>query len=175
MPDADATQFPQNLPRSELYRLVLAEAELLLEGQSNWVVNTANLSSFLHHAFLSIPVDVNWTGFYVLPSISSTTLLLGPFQGKVACQSIKLGTGVCGTSAQTGRTFIVPNVNEWPGHIACDSESRSEIVVPIKDKEGRVRGVLDVDCRSTAGFSDVDQEGLEPIVKLLAERCEWPQ
>jgi L-methionine (R)-S-oxide reductase len=175
MPHADSTQFPPGLPRPELYTQVLAQAEALLEDQSNWVVNTANLSSLLHHAFLSIPLDVNWTGFYVLPSISSATLLLGPFQGKVACQSIKLGTGVCGTSAHTGQTVIVPNVEEWPGHIACDSESRSEIVVPIKDKEGRVRGVLDVDCRIIGGFSGVDQDGLERIVRLLAERSEWPQ
>ena len=175
MPHADSTQFPPGLPRSELYALVLAQAESLIEGQSNWVTNTANLSSLLHHAFLSIPLDVNWTGFYFLPSISSPVLLLGPFQGKVACQSIKLGTGVCGTAAQTGRTVIVPNVNEWPGHIACDSESQSEIVVPIKDGNGRVRGVLDVDCRSIGGFSEVDQEGLEGIVHLLAKHCEWPQ
>ena len=175
MPHADSTQFTPGLPRSELYTLVLAQAESLLEDQSHWVVNTANLSSLLHHAFLSIPLDVNWTGFYFLPSMSSSNLLLGPFQGKVACQSIKLGTGVCGTAAQTGRTVIVPNVDEWPGHIACDSESRSEIVVPIKDAEGKVRGVLDVDCRSIEGFSTVDQEGLERIVSLLAKKCEWPQ
>ena len=173
MPHADATQFPSNLPRSEFYSLVLTQAESLLGDQSNWVVNTANVSSLLHHAFLSIPLDVNWTGFYILPSLSSSILLLGPFQGKVACQSIELGKGVCGTSAEYGRTVIVPNFLEWEGHIACDSESRSEIVVPIKDKDGRTRGVLDVDCRTIEGFSAIDQEGLEKIVKILGERCEW--
>ena len=175
MPHADSTKFPPSLPRSDLYALVFAQAEALFQEQSNWVVNTANLSSLLYHAFLSIPLDVNWTGFYVLPSISSKTLLLGPFQGKVACQSIKIGSGVCGTAAKAGRTIIVPDVEEWPGHIACDRESRSEIVVPIKDQEGKVRGVLDVDCRSIEGFSGVDQEGLEAIVSLLAGRCEWPR
>jgi L-methionine (R)-S-oxide reductase len=174
MPHADTTHFPHNLPRSELYSLVLTQSESLLEGQLNWVVNTANLSSLLYHAFLTLPLDVNWTGFYILPSLSSSTLLLGPFQGKVACQSIALGKGVCGTSTQSGRTIIVPDVLEWEGHIACDSESRSEIVVPIKDKEGRVRGVLDVDCRTVGGFSAIDQEGLERIVKLLGEGCTWP-
>ena len=175
MPHADSTRFPPGLSRPELYAVVLSQAKSLLEGQSNWVVNTANISSLLHHAFLSIPLDVNWTGFYFLPSKSSATLLLGPFQGKVACQSIKLGAGVCGTAAKTGRTVIVPNVHEWPGHIACDSESQSEIVVPITDKAGIVRGVLDVDCRELGGFSEVDREGLEPIVKLLAYQCEWPE
>ena len=175
MPHADATKFSQSLPRAELYSLVLSQAEALFEDQSNWVVNTANLSSLLHHAFLSIPLDVNWTGFYILPSTSSTSLLLGPFQGKVACQSIALGRGVCGTSAEAGKSIIVPNVLQWEGHIACDCESRSEIVVPVKDKEGKVRGVLDVDCRTVSGFSTVDQDGLEKIVKLLGERSEWPQ
>jgi L-methionine (R)-S-oxide reductase len=174
MPHADATQFPQNLPRSELYSLVLTQVESLLEGQLNWIVNTANVSSLLHYAFLSIPLDVNWTGFYILPSVFSNTLLLGPFQGKVACQSIPIGKGVCGASAQTGETIIVPDVLEWDGHIACDSDSRSEIVVPIKDKEGQIRGVLDVDCRSVCGFSAEDQEGLERIMRLLGEGCQWP-
>jgi L-methionine (R)-S-oxide reductase len=175
MPHADATQFPTNLPRSELYSLVLAQAEALLESQRNWVVNTANLSSLLHHAFLSIPLDVNWTGFYILPSVSSKTLLLGPFQGRVACQSIAIGSGVCGKAAKSGKTVIVDDVLNWEGHIACDSESRSEIVVPIKDKEGRIRGVLDVDCRTIGGFSETDQEGLERVVKLLGENTDWPE
>src|SRR5215471_1136288 len=174
MPHADATKFPSNLSRSELYSLVLTQAESLLRDQSNWVVNTANLSSLLHHAFLSIPLDVNWTGSYILPSLSSPILLLGPFQGKVACQSIELGKGVCDTSAQSGRTVIAHDVLEWEGNIACDIESRSEIVVPIKDKDGRTRGVLDVDCRTIDGFSTIDQEGLERIVKKLGERCQWP-
>jgi L-methionine (R)-S-oxide reductase len=81
---------------------------------------------------------------------------------------------VCGTSAKSGQTIIVPDVLEWESHIACDSESRSEIVVPIKDKDGQTRGVLDVDCRTIDGFSAIDQEGLEKIMKLLGERCEWP-
>ena len=175
MPHADATQFALGLSRPQLYSLVFEQAESLLKCQSNWIVNTANLSSLLHYAFLSIPLDVNWTGFYILPSVGSKSLLLGPFQGKVACQSISLGKGVCGTAAQKGVTVIVPDVLEWEGHIACDSESRSEIVVPIFDKEGRVRGVLDVDCRTIAGFSETDKEGLEKILKLLSEHCEWPQ
>jgi len=175
MPHADSTVFPSSLPRSELYSLVHAQATSLLENQSNWVSNTANLSSLLHHAFLSLPLDVNWTGFYILPSPTSKTLLLGPFQGKVACQEISLGKGVCGTAALRGETVIVEDVEKWEGHIACDSESRSEIVVPIKDQQGRVRGVLDVDCRTVGGFSQVDQERLERIVKLLGVASEWPQ
>ena len=174
MPHADATQFPVNLPRSELYSLILDQARALFEDQRNWVVNTANLSSLLHHAFLSIPLDVNWTGFYILPSSTSNELLLGPFQGKVACQLIAMGKGVCGTAAKRGETVIVKDVLRWKGHIACDSESRSEIVVPIQDAQGKVRGVLDVDCRVVGGFSEVDKEGLENIVKLLAEASEWP-
>jgi putative methionine-R-sulfoxide reductase with GAF domain len=175
MPHADATLFPTNLPRTDLYALVFDQARALFEDQTNWVVNTANLSSLLHHAFLSIPLDVNWTGFYILPSLSSNELLLGPFQGKVACQSIAIGKGVCGTAAKKRETVIVDDVLQWDGHIACDSESRSEIVVPIKDVKGIVRGVLDVDCRVVGGFSEQDKKGLETIVKLLAEGCEWPQ
>src|SRR5579859_2167785 len=125
MPHADSTNFPSNLPRSELYCLVYEQATSLLETQTNWVSNTANLSSLLHHAFLSIPLDVNWTGFYILPSASSKTLLLGPFQGKVACQEIQLGKGICGTAAMNGETMVVEDVEKWEGHIACDSESRS--------------------------------------------------
>lgn len=100
--------------------------------------------------------------------------MLGPFQGKVACQEIQLGRGVCGTAAMKGETVVVEDVEKWLGHIACDSESRSEIVVPIRDKEGRVRGVLDVDCRSVGGFEEVDKEGLERIVQLIGEASEWP-
>ena len=175
MPHADSTLFPPNLPRPELYSLVYAQSASLLDSQSNWVSNTANLASLLHHAFLSIPLDVNWTGFYILPSPDSKTLLLGPFQGKVACQEIRLGRGVCGTAALRGETVIVHDVETWEGHIACDSESRSEIVVPIRDSLGRVRGVLDVDCRTVGGFSEVDREGLERIVKLLGEGSQWPE
>ena len=118
MPHADATTFPPSLPRSELYALVYSQAQSLLQDQRNWVVNTANVSSLLHHAFLSIPLDVNWTGFYIFPSPSSKTLLLGPFQGKVACQSIAIGKGVCGTAAERGSTVIVDDVLNWQGHIA---------------------------------------------------------
>jgi L-methionine (R)-S-oxide reductase len=175
MPHADTTNFPSNLPRSELYSLVYEQTASLLETQSNWVSNTANLSSLLHHALLSIPLNVNWTGFYILPSSNSKTLLLGPFQGKVACQQIQLGKGVCGTAAIKGESIVVDDVEKWEGHIACDSESRSEIVVPIKDQIGKVRGVLDIDCRTVEAFSNTDKEGLEKIVKLLAEVTEWPQ
>ena len=112
-----------------------------------------------------IMTDLNWAGFYLMDNGS---LLLGPFQGKVACIRIALGKGVCGTAAQLDETRLVPNVHEFPGHIACDSASNSEIVVPIH-KDGKVIGVLDIDSPSLNRFSEEDKAGLEAFVKVLEE------
>ena len=105
----------------------------------------------------------------------STTqrLILGPFQGKVACQTIAWGRGVCGTAAAEGKAVLVEDVEKWPGHIACDAESRSEVVVPIRDGNGRVVGVVDVDCGVVGGFDEVDVRWLEELVRVLGEGCDW--
>lgn len=118
---------------------------------------------------------INKPGFYTLDPISSASrpsLILAPFHGAVACQTIASGRGVCGTAFQQSKTIVVPAVDEWPGHIACDSASKSEIVVPITDGQ-RVVGVIDVDCAVLEGFDEVDREGLEKLAALLGRSCDW--
>ena len=114
--------------------------------------------------------EINWAGFYLL---RDGQLVLGPFQGRPACIHIAWGKGVCGTAAQEDRTLRVDNVHEFPGHIACDSASRSEIVVPLRDAGGRLRGVLDIDSPVTDRFSQKDREGLEALCAWAGPAIEW--
>jgi L-methionine (R)-S-oxide reductase len=100
-------------------------------------------------------------------------LILGPFQGKVACQTIPFGRGVCGAAAQTKETQLVKNVDEFPGHIACDGDSKSEIVVPILDGSGQLAAIIDIDCAELDGFDEVDRKWLEDLAALLAKSCDW--
>ena len=140
------------------YKEVLPQAASLLEGEDDEVACMANLAALLHGAF-----GFWWTGFY---RVMGDGLVLGPFQGPVACMHIPYGRGVCGTAWQRGETVIVPDVEEFPGHIACSSESRSEIVVPVW-RDGRVFAVLDIDSRELATFDDVDRRCLETIVEKI--------
>jgi L-methionine (R)-S-oxide reductase len=154
----------------------LISAKALVEEQDNWVTNTANVASLLWHMYKSIngPLKyVNWTGFYVKDPKKDNELILGPFHGKVACQSIKIGTGVCGTAAATKETQVVPDVDKFPGHIACDGETKSEIVIPIVDNRGVVRGVIDIDCEEPDAFDDIDKKNLETLADILNEYCKW--
>jgi L-methionine (R)-S-oxide reductase len=112
------------------------------------------------------------SGFYVLDPSTPNQLILGPFHGKVACQTIKFGKGVCGTAAEKMETQLVPNVEAFPGHIACDGDSKSEIVVPIL-LEGKVVAIIDIDCAEIEGFDEVDQRALEELASLLARACDW--
>ena len=137
------------------YMEVLPQAASLLEGETDEVARMANLAALLHGAF-----GFWWTGFY---RVMGDELVLGPFQGPVACMHIPYGRGVCGTAWQRGETVVVPDVEEFPGHIACSSESRSEIVVPVR-RGGRVCAVLDIDSRELATFDDTDRKYLETIV-----------
>ncbi|KIW13993.1 hypothetical protein PV08_06774 [Exophiala spinifera] len=176
-PHADASNFSASLSKREAYDQLLGSLEALLEGQRNWVANTANTASLLWHLYHSLPApsaSVNWSGFYVLdPADPENQLILGPFMGKVACQTIRIGKGVCGAAAENeGRTVLVKDVEEFPGHIACDGDSRSEIVVPIKSG-GKVVGVIDIDCAEVSGFDGEDQTGLEKIADLLGKSCDW--
>jgi L-methionine (R)-S-oxide reductase len=121
---------------------------------------------------------VNWAGFYVLDKSSKEPqLILGPFQGKVACQTIKFGKGVCGTAAATHETQLVRDVEGFPGHIACDGDSKSEIVVPIlvaqDDGSKKLVAIIDIDCAELNGFDEVDKENLEQLAALLATSCDW--
>jgi L-methionine (R)-S-oxide reductase len=136
-PHADAANFSGSLGKPAAYASVLSSLESLVSGQRNWVANTANAASLLWHMFHALPAPsaaVNWSGFYVLdPSAPSSRLILGPFMGKVACQTIRIGQGVCGAAADgPGQTVLVTDVHDFPGHIACDGDSQSEIVVPIR-------------------------------------------
>ena len=134
-PHAEASNFTSGLSKKDAYDQVLESMKSLAEGQRNWVCNTANAASLLWHLFHSLPApssSVNWSGFYVTDPKDNRQLILGPFQGKVACQTIKIGKGVCGTVAHNGDTLVLDDVETFPGHIACDSDSKSEVVVPIK-------------------------------------------
>lgn len=147
------------------YAALLAEAESLFAGERHFLSNAANCAAML---FSALP-EINWTGFYFL---HHGELLVGPFQGKPACIRIAVGRGVCGAAAAAGKTVVVPDVHEFPGHIACDSASRSEIVVPLV-RDGSVIGVLDIDSPVFDRFSDEDRAGLEAICGALLDASDW--
>jgi L-methionine (R)-S-oxide reductase len=145
--------------RAEMYLNLAAQLRSLLEGEHDFIANAANVSSLLYY---SLP-DLNWAGFYLL---KGSELVLGPFQGKPACVRIAMGKGVCGTAAAQRQTILVENVHEFPGHIACDSESNSEIVVPlIKDQQ--LIGVLDLDSPLFGRFDDEDARGLNEFAEIF--------
>lgn len=171
---ADYSNFSSgSLSKEETLQSIIDSYEALSLDTRNWVANLSNASSLVWHAYHSLNVPVNWSGFYVLnPKSAADELILGPFQGKVACQTIKFGKGVCGNAASSAKTQLVPNVEEYPGHIACDGETNSEIVVPII-KEGKVLGVLDIDCLALNGFDEVDQKYLEQLATLISESNDW--
>jgi GAF domain-containing protein len=150
----------------ELYANLQSQLRSLLEGECDFIANAANVSSLVYH---SLP-DLNWAGFYLL---KEGELVLGPFQGKPACVRIALGKGVCGTAAKQCQTILVDNVHEFPGHIACDSESNAEIVVPlIKDQE--LIGVLDLDSPLFGRFDEEDAKCLNELVSLFMESSRIP-
>lgn len=145
--------------KADLYETLATQLSGMLAGERDLIANAANFSSLV---FQSLP-DLNWAGFYFA---KDGELVLGPFQGKPACVRIKLGQGVCGAGAAKCETLIVPNVHEFPGHIACDSASNSEIVVPLM-KDARLIGVLDLDSPRPARFDQEDAAGLETLVRIL--------
>ncbi|KAI8398240.1 Uncharacterized protein family UPF0067 signature [Nakaseomyces glabratus] len=168
---ADYTNFNAT-DRSEALQLLIDSYEALAMDQRNWVCNLANAASLLWHAYKSLNVNVNWTGFYIRDS-EKEQLLLGPFQGKVACQTIDFGRGVCGIAASSQETQLVPDVDKFPGHIACDGETKSEIVVPIVSQSGKTLGVIDLDCLDFEGFTDVDKEYLEKLALAITKSCDF--
>jgi len=145
--------------KSKLYASLVVQLLSLLKGEHDFIANAANFSALL---FNSLP-NVNWAGFYFL---QGEELVLGPFQGNPACVRIPMGKGVCGVAAQQCETIIVPNVHEFPGHIACDVASNSEIVVPLFDGE-RLLGVLDLDSQIIGRFDDQDAEGLNELATVF--------
>lgn len=155
---------PRPTEKVAIYRQLQAEIAAIMEGERDFIANSANCAALL---FQSLP-DLNWAGFYYL---KGTDLVLGPFQGKPACVRIGPGRGVCGAVAASRQTLIVPNVHEFPGHIACDSESNSEIVVPLLKSDRlvgvRLVGVLDLDSPRLNRFDEVDAQALPAIAAAL--------
>lgn len=150
------------MTRKEQYEQLTLQIAGLIKNETNLIGILSNVSAALHEAF---PERFFWTGFYLYEE--KETLSLGPFQGSVACYSIPFGKGVCGKAWEEGHTLIVPDVEKFPGHIACSSLSRSEIVVPMYDDSHTFRGVLDIDSTRLNDFNEDDREGLERIIELL--------
>ncbi len=149
--------------KEEVYREILPQIKALIGDETDWIANLANTAAVLKMAF---PERISWVGFYLM---KNGQLVLGPFQGKPACVRINLGKGVCGSSASSKKSVIVPNVEEFPGHIYCDPDSKSEIVVPMLRGDS-VIGVLDLDSSTLASFDDTDRQYLEEVVGSLTER-----
>ncbi len=148
-------------PRREAYARLLEMQQLLLEDSTDVIAGMATTSALLHHAFGHL-----WTGFYRV--VEPALLRVGPYQGSLGCQEIRFGRGVCGTAAAERRTVVVPNVHDFPGHIACDARSQSEIVVPVFDASGALIAVLDIDSPVLNAFGDDDVAGLEQLVAWFA-------
>jgi L-methionine (R)-S-oxide reductase len=152
-----------NLSKPDLYRERTAQLSAVIEGETDPVANMANCAALI---FNSLP-GVNWAGFYLL---KGGEMVLGPFQGQPACVRIAFGRGVVGTAAEKRTTIRVPDVNKFPGHIACDSASRSELVVPLVSSDSHLLGVLDVDSPELDRFDDEDEAGLREIGKIISAK-----
>ena len=156
---AESIAFTANADRDTIYREIVPQIEALIAGETDLIANLANVAAVLKQAF-----GFFWVGFYLA---KEEQLVLGPFQGPLACTRIGFDQGVCGHAYSTRETVIVPDVDQFPGHIACASDSKSEIVVPIFNSSGACVGVLDVDSDRIDDFSKVDQEGLISIVRVI--------
>jgi GAF domain-containing protein len=163
---------PPTSDKPTLYAALAADLRALLHDEHDLIANAANMASLIYH---TLP-DLNWAGVYLL---KDGELVLGPFQGKPACVRIALGKGVCGTAAQRRTSFVVPDVDAFPGHIACDSASRSELVVPIlqnpqshQNAPPQLLGVLDLDSPTHGRFDDADREGCEALVHIFVASFE---
>ncbi len=151
----------ENLSKEEKYKQLLPQLKGLVSYETDLIANLSNITSALKYTFHFL-----WVGFYL---VKGDELVLGPFQGPIACTRIKKGKGVCGTSWADKRTIVVPNVDEFPGHIACSSASKSEIVLPIFNAHKEVVMVLDIDSEDLNTFDEVDEKHLNEVVKLIQE------
>ncbi|WP_414475826.1 GAF domain-containing protein [Microvirga sp. M2] len=156
-----AQTLPSSASKRDLYASLAQQLAALLEGEPDAIANAANMSALIYQL---LP-DLNWSGFYFM---RGPELVLGPFQGKVACVRIAVGRGVCGTAVERRASVVVPDVDAFPGHIACDGASRSELVVPLI-KNGQVFGVLDLDSPHPNRFDEEDREGCERLVRIYLE------
>ena len=145
--------------KEEQYKLLVDQIASLIDGEKDMIAVMSNVAAAIHQT-----MGFWWTGFY---RVIDNELVLGPFQGPVACMHIPYGKGVCGTAWQRAETIIVPDVEQFPGHIACSSESKSEIVVPVFGREGKVMAVFDIDSEHLATFDDIDRKYLEEICQLM--------
>jgi GAF domain-containing protein len=162
---AETTIDLRGLPAVEAYAELRGQVDAVLEGIDDDIAAMATISALIHNAFGHL-----WTGFYRVVE-TDRLLRIGPYQGTLGCMEIEFGRGVCGTAAAERRTVIVEDVNEFPGHIACDARSRSEIVVPVFDRDQKLIAVLDIDSDQPATFSDEDREGLERVVEWFAKEA----
>ena len=145
--------------KAQKYQMLVSQIASLIEGEDDQIAMMSNVAAAIHQE-----MKFWWTGFY---RVVGDELLLGPFQGPVACMHIPFGRGVCGTAWQRQQTVVVPDVDQFPGHIACSSQSRSEIVVPMFSPDGKVTAVLDIDSENLATFDDVDRQYLEQICQMI--------
>ncbi len=164
-PTLDYLDLSLDAPKRERYAELRQRVKALVEHESDWLANLANASAEI---FAWLP-NLNWAGFYL---VRGDELVLGPFQGRPACVRIRMGRGVCGTAAATRQTVVVEDVHAFPGHIACDVRSRSEIVVPVV-VDDEVVAVLDLDSAALASFDDEDRAGLEAVVADLVPHVDW--
>lgn len=160
---AETLHIPVSSSREEMYEALTPQLMGLLMGETDLIANAANFSALMSAAF-----RFHWVGFYW---VRNDELVLGPFQGPIACTRIAKGKGVCGSAWLRNETIVVPDVEAFPGHIACSALSRSEIVVPVHSSSGDVIGVLDIDSSELNDFTDVDQRFLEHWVVMLSEAC----
>ena len=158
---AEELKIDPSLDRASAYRLLLPQVAALIENEPSWIANLANTAAAIKSTF-----DFLWVGFY---QVVGDSLVLGPFQGPIACTRIRKGDGVCGQAWAERKTLCVPDVDQFPGHIACSSESRSEIVVPLIYQD-RVIAVLDIDSTQLSDFSEIDQAYLEQLVMKLCQQ-----
>jgi GAF domain-containing protein len=159
-------QFEQTTgTKADRYEVLIKQLTYLLEGETDWLANLANTASHLYQML----EQINWSGFYLM---KKGELVLGPFMGKPACVRIPVGKGVCGTAVERGETTLVEDVHAFPGHIACDAASRSEIVIPIR-VNGEIIGVLDIDSPIKSRFDEEDKKYLERYVEVLVEKTDW--
>ena len=149
----------KGLTKEEKYQSLLPQVKALIGNEPDMVANMANLSAALKQAF-----DFFWVGFY---RVIDNELVLGPFQGPIACTRIRMGRGVCGTAWKEQKTLVVPDVDQFPGHIACNAASRAEIVIPFKDSQANILGVLDIDSDTLNTFDEIDARYLNKMLQLL--------
>jgi len=162
---AESLKVDKNLSDEEIYKSIIPQIDNLISENDAVISSLSNFTAALKESFDKI----SWVGFYFL---KDDKLILGPFQGKVACTEIRLGNGVCGTAAAKKETIIVEDVNKFPGHIACDADSKSEIVIPLKDKD-EIYGVLDLDSYYYSAFNEIDKIYLEKLCHLLSNKIDF--